>query len=102
MSRVSRYYLTNICNACSLHLSIQFPIQITELISAHLQRNVNVIHHPAVYSKVFSEKTLRIISIKDLIISLSGPLHYTACLVLLVITFPTHMYSNKFARVMCF
>ena len=75
-------------------------MQITELISAHLQRKIK---NPAARSEVFSKKTLHIISIKDLIISLSGPLslHNTACLVLLVVTFPTHVYSNKFARLLC-
>ena len=45
---------------------------------------------------------LKNFAIKDLIISLSGPLslHNTARLVLLVVTFPTHVYSNKFARLL--
>ena len=58
---------------------------------------INIIHHPAAHSEAFSLKSPLI---KDLIISLSHPLHSIACPVLLVITFPTHMYSDKFTRLL--
>ena len=53
-----------------------FTIEITELISAHLQRKINVIQHLAAHGEVFSLKNLYIfISIIDPIMGLSGPLH---------------------------
>ena len=97
-NQVSRYHSTNIWQCWFFTSFNKSPIHITELISAHLQRKIK---HPADRSEVFL-KALHIISIKDLIISLSGPLslHNTARLVLLVVTFPTHMYSNNFARLL--
>ena len=44
--RVSRYYSTDVYTMPIIYTFQLFPIEITELISAYLQRKVNVIHPP--------------------------------------------------------
>ena len=50
--QVNRYYLTDIY-AVPILCTFQIFIQITELISAHLQGKINVIAQPAACGEVF-------------------------------------------------
>ena len=79
----------------SLHLSISQSTP-TSLFSAHLQKKLNIIMMNAIHS-VTKYGWLTYVSIKDLIVSFSGPLHGTAQAAHSICDVSNSMYSNKFA-----